>query len=118
MITALTYRTPNKNEIFAIRAIAPVEVDPAAKDRSLPVIIAVVQPASRDAATYLQTAASTGAIPSWIGFPAYHNAGIVRMNRDKLQDAATPRGPHGSARTNSRPVTVNSTHAHRNQRPG
>src|SRR3989442_9618900 len=109
MITALTYRTPNEREIAVIRAAASTGFDAMAKDGSPPTITPVAQPASRDARTYFQTAAITGAIPSCIGLPAYHNAGIVRIQRDKLQAVAIPTGPHRSAKRNIRPVTMNST---------
>src|SRR3989442_2498303 len=118
MVTALPYRTPNEREMAAIRAAASMESDAMAKDGSPPTITPVAQPASRAAKTNFQTAANIGAIPKCIGLPAYHKAGIVRINRDKVQLVATPAGPHGSARTNSRPVTRNSIMPHFNQRSG
>src|SRR2546425_456927 len=118
MVTALTYRTPNEREIAAIRVAASMESDAMGKDGNPPTITPVAQPASRDARTYFQTAAITGAIPSCIGLPAYDNAGIVRIQRDRLQLVAIPTGPHRSARRNIRPVTMNSTTPQRNHRSG
>src|SRR6266571_3314291 len=115
-MTATRYRVPNIAETVSMRPPAPSEPDSATKDGSARMIAADAQPASRDATAYFHTAAITGAIPRCIGRPAYQNAGIVRIQKDAVQATATPAGPQGSPRINSRPVTMNSTMPQRNQR--
>src|SRR5436309_15899370 len=115
-MTTHRYRIPNKREIIAMWAKATSEPDSTAKTGIPRMINPAAQPAVRDARTYFHTAPSTGAIPKPIGLPAYQKAGIVRIQKDAVQAAATPTGPHGNARRNSRPVTAISTKAQRIQR--
>ena len=103
-------------EIVTIRATAPAQPDAATRDGMPWMTAAEAQPARADARTYFHTTAITGAIPKWIGLPAYQNAGIVRIQKDVVQAMAIPTGPHGSARTNNRAVTVASMSPQRNQR--
>src|ERR1035441_8149723 len=100
-----------------MRATAAIQPDAVTKEGSLPMITAVPQPASRDATMYFQTAARTGPTPKCIGLPAYQRAGIVKIQKEALEAAATPAGPHRSPRTNSEPVATNSITVQRNQRP-
>src|SRR5713226_9538004 len=115
-MTAPRYRTENNKEIVTIRARAPRILGAATKEGISRLITADAHPASNDARTYFQTTASTGAIPKCIGLPAYQNAGIERIQKDAVQAAATPAGPHRSPSRKSRPVTANSTTTQRNQR--
>src|SRR5271157_2083786 len=117
-MTAARYNATNNKEIAITRASAPTAPGAARKGGSMGVIPAHAHPASVEATTYFQIAASTGVTPNCMGFPAYQNAGIVRIQKDAVQPTAIPTGPHGSATKNSRTVKANSTIPQRNQRSG
>src|SRR3984893_2601515 len=115
-MTAPRYKTANNKEVDTIRARAPRIPDAATNKDISWMIKADAHPASIDATTYFQTTASTGVTPKRIGFPAYQNAGIKRIQKEALQAEAIPAGPHGNARKKSRTVTANSRTTHRSQR--
>src|SRR6266851_656712 len=71
-----------------------------ANDDILCMIATVATAAVKDASTYFQTVASIGATPKRIGFPAYQKAGIKRIQKETVQAAATPAGPHRGPKNN------------------
>src|SRR6266849_3194965 len=115
-MTAPRYKTENNKEVVTVRARAPRIPGAASKEDISWMIAADAHPASNDARTYFQTTASTGEIPKRMGFPAYQNAGIKRIQKEALQAEAMPTGPHRSARKKRRAVTPNSRTTHRSQR--
>src|SRR5215472_2699751 len=108
-MTPPKYNITNKHEVMRRRPRLPVAASVATKNGSSLVIAKHAEPARREAKTYFQIVASTAVAPSWIGFPAYQNAGSVSMREDTLQATAIPEGPHGNAKRKSVPVTANST---------
>src|ERR1017187_560522 len=107
---------PNNRETVTTRQTALAEPDAWTNDGSSGMNRADTPPASMDARKYFQTAPITGAAPRCIGLPAYHSAGIVRIQRDKVQLAAIPAGPQCRARRKRRKLNPNSTSPQRNQR--
>src|SRR5437870_10638505 len=102
--------------MMTIRAKATAESEDAANNRVVRIIAADVRPAKTEATTNFQTAATTGVILNCIGLPAYQNAGIVRIQNDRVQATAIPSGPQGIPSRNNNPVTLNSMITHRHQR--
>src|ERR1043165_6826417 len=80
------------------------------------VMAAVAEPATSDAAAYLQIADIKDETPNPIGRPAYQKAGIRSAQYDTLHAAAIPAGPQGSATRNKEAVTASSTRVQRSQR--
>src|SRR5260370_1488845 len=115
-MTAPRYRAANNKEIVVMRVRVSTGPAPPTYNGSPRMMAADAQPAIRDARTYFQMAASTGAIPKFIGLPAYQKAGIVKIQKDAAQATAIPTGPHDSAMRNNRQVTVASRSAQRSQR--
>src|ERR1700720_2956113 len=117
-MTAPRYSAANSNEVSTIRTNAATGSASEVKKRGIILMTPIdAQAARREARKYFQTAETTGAMPKCMGFPAYQNAGNIRIQKDAVQDMAIPTGPQGSARKNSSPVTTNSTTPQRNQRP-
>src|SRR5664280_565696 len=115
-MTAARYNATNNKEVVTTRVMAPTAPRATRKGGSRRIIPAHAKPASRDAAIYSQTAASTCATLNCMGFPAYQNAGMVRIQKDTVQPTAIPTGPHGNATRNSTTVKADSTIPQRNQR--
>src|SRR5437899_7202583 len=108
-MTAPMYRAANNEETIAMRAAAPTALGAAGREGNSRMSIADAQPANKDAATYFHTASIKGAIPRFIGLPAYQNAGNVRIQKDTVHATAIPMGPQASPKRKSRAVTENST---------
>src|SRR6266568_1506307 len=115
-ITVPRYMTPNNADDTPIRRAAPVAPGPPWREGKPRRIRAVAPPASNEASRYLQTASIMIPTPRFIGFPAYQNAGIVRIQNEAVQATAIPTGPHRKASRNKRPVNANSKMPQRNQR--
>src|SRR6266566_7109997 len=115
-ITEPRYKTPNNTEVTPIRRAAPIAPGAPRRDGKPRRIRAVAPPASNEASRYLHTASIMIPTLRFIGFPAYQNAGIVRIQNEAVQATAIPTGPHRSASRNKRPVNANSTRPQRNQR--
>src|SRR5271166_1741802 len=81
-ITAPRYMHPKHKDINTTRSAAPPAPEPPGRDANLDKKRLHTSPASRDAAMYFQTTASTGATPRPIGLPAYHMAGTVKIQKD------------------------------------
>ncbi len=71
-----------------------------------PMMAAVAKPASSGAQHTSKRGNQSTRAPNPMGRPAYQKAGINRIQKDMLQAAATPAGPHGSARTKTRRVAA------------
>src|SRR5437899_3604202 len=95
------YRIPNAKEVITIRPSASSEPDPTRKLGDARKTAKVRQPAIADAARCFHTAATTGEMPSCMGFPAYQSPGRVRIQKEAVQARAMPSGPQGSASKNS-----------------
>src|SRR5277367_6776588 len=99
-MTAPRYKSPNNKEIIATLAMAPTTPGGPRTEGICRMITADAQPAIRDARTYFQTTVITETIPSFMGLPAYQNAGIVRIQKDAVQEVAIPTAPHRSPKIN------------------
>src|SRR5271157_2768898 len=105
-------------ELRIIAASATVASGAVPQNGEFPTMAAVVNPASSDAAAYFHTAAIRDDTPKPIGRPAYQKAGSKSAQKERLQDVATPAGPHGNARINNKAVAADSNSVQRSQRSG
>src|SRR5580698_5235770 len=86
--TAPRYSRFTQMEIVARRNIAPCAPGIFIKDGNARSPTRVNVPANNEAATYLQTTASTRPTRSPIGLPAYQKAGTVSSQRDVVHATA------------------------------
>jgi len=105
-------------ETTPMRVTAPTKPGAAITNGALRMIKADAQPATPEARAYFQRAKIIGTSPNWIGFPAYESAGKVRIQKEAAQATATPAGPQGRPKMNSRNVAQNSITPQRSQRSG
>src|SRR5712692_7591386 len=91
--TAAAYSGTNTTEVAAIRPIAPSDPVAPIKDGNPPISPADIQPARADATANFQITSMTDPISRPAGRPAYQSAGIVRIQYETTQAAATPTGP-------------------------
>ena len=69
----------NQNEVDIIRTNSPAGCASTMNRGISRMTPTDAKLATSDATAYFQTADTTGAIPKWMGRPAYQNAGITRI---------------------------------------